>query len=98
MKTSEIKLLLKDQQIEEWFESQATIYFFRLIQDLRDNVDDALRDQGYDTDSADRLMAQRANLCGLYSAFDTLLDAFESQSFEEMEEEDGEPEWDISPG
>lgn len=79
---------LKDDQIEEWFESPVTEYFFSLVSRLKDETRDALADQGFDTGSASQLMAQRGNLYGIYNTFEDLEGVFKSQSFEELEEED----------
>lgn len=89
----------KKEQIEEWFDSEVTEYFFGLVAELSLGARDLLADQGFDTLSAEQLMAQRGNLWGLREAFETVEQVFISKSFAEIEEsEDGEHVGDSSPG
>ena len=86
----------KQEQTDEWFESEVTEYFFSLISRLKETARDALADQGFDTDSSERLMAQRGNLFGIYGAFDDLEKVFLEKSLSELEEEeDGESVGDL---
>jgi hypothetical protein len=88
----------KDQRTE-WFESPVTEYFFWLVAELKKKTREQLADQGYDTESAAQLMANRGNLWGVYNAYDAIEEVFESQSFEQIEEqEDAEHVGDLSPG
>ena len=76
----------KDEQIDEWFESQVTEYFFFLIENLKAVAYDKLADQGFDTDSAERLQAQRGNLWGIYNTLEDIGSVFEVKSLDELEE------------
>lgn len=76
------------EQVTEWFESPVTEYFFSLISELKEATHDALADQGFDTDSSERLMAQRGNLFGMQTAFEQVEDLYEAKSFQELEEEE----------
>jgi hypothetical protein len=85
-------------QVTEWFESPVTEYFFSLVSALKGNSRDELAEQGFDTESAEQLMARRGNLWGFHTAYETLEQVFESQSFSEIEEEeDAEHVGDSSP-
>ena len=79
----------KPEQIEEWFDSEVTEYFFALVSDMKVGAWLQLADQGFDTQSAEQLMAQRGNLWGFYNAYASIEQAFIDKSFEEIEEEDG---------
>lgn len=88
----------KDQRTE-WFESPVTEYFFALVANLRGETKESLAEQGFDTESAEQLMARRGNLWGMRTAFETLEQVYEDQSFEQIEEqESGEQVGDLSPG
>ena len=87
-----------EDQVTEWFESPLTEYFFSLITNLKDSAYEALADQGFDTESAERLMANRGNLWGLYNAFDTIEQVYADKAFYQIEEqEDAEQVGDLSP-
>lgn len=88
----------KDQRTE-WFESPVTEYFFGLVTGLKVGSKEALAEQGFDTESAEQLMARRGNLWGMHTAFETIEQVYEDQSFEQIEEEEsGEHVGDLSPG
>ncbi len=85
-------------QVTEWFESPVTEFFFSLVVGLKSKTREALADQGFDTESSERLMAQRGNLWGIHTAYLTLEQVYEEQSFEQIEEEEsGEQVGDLSP-
>ena len=85
-------------QITEWFESPVTEWFFGLVTGLKDKTKEALGDQGFETESCELLMARRGNLWGIHTAYETLEEVFENQSFEQIEEqESGEQVGDLSP-
>jgi hypothetical protein len=90
---------LSKDQVTEWFESPVTEYFFALVTGLKGKTKEALAEQGFDTESAEQLMARRGNLWGMHTAFETVEEVFEDQSFEQIEEEEsGEQVGDSSPG
>lgn len=87
-----------NDQVTEWFESPVTEYFFALVTDLKSEAKSALAEQGFDTESAEQLMARRGNLWGLHTAFETVEQVYEAQSFSEIEEEESaEQVGDLSP-
>lgn len=84
-------------QVTEWFESPVTDYFSWLVAELKRKIRERLADQGYDTESAAQLMANRGNLWGFYNAYDAIEEVFAAQSFEQIEEqEDAEYVGDLS--
>lgn len=86
-------------QVTEWFESPVTEFFFALVTDLKSKSYESLAEQGFDTESAEQLMARRGNLWGMHTAFETIEQVYEDQSFEQIEEtESAEQLGDISPG
>lgn len=93
------KQKLSKDQITEWFESPVTDYFFALVAGLKSESKEALADQGFDTESAEQLMARRGNLWGMRTAFESIEQVYADQSFEQIEEqEDAEQVGDLSPG
>jgi hypothetical protein len=77
-----------DEQIAEWFEAPLTEYFFSLVTKLKDSARESLADQGFDAESAERLMAMRGNLWGMHTAFETIEQVFEDKSFSQIEEQE----------
>ena len=86
-KSQKLREMLSDDQILEWFDSPTTEYFFSLIDDLVAEAKAALQDQPFDADFCERLVAQRGNLFGFRSAFESLAECFASKSFEVIEDE-----------
>lgn len=85
-------------QVTEWFESPVTEFFFSLVTGLKSESKEALAEQGFDTESAEQLMARRGNLWGMRTAFETIEQVYAEQSFEQIEEEEsGEQVGDLSP-
>lgn len=88
----------RPEQTVEWFESPVTEYFRDLVRGVLTEIKAELSDQGWDTAGANELQSRRANLWGMRSALETVEQVFESQSFDELEEEeDGESVGDTSP-
>jgi len=74
----------------EWFESQTTEWFFHLVSRLSTNIKEQLQEQGFDTESSERLMAARGNLWGLRTAFEQIAACYQSKDLSELEEGDEE--------
>lgn len=84
--------------IDEWFDSEVTRYFHYLVKHACDALYVEKAAQGYDGKSAEHLMAHRANLCGLETAFVQIEQVFEEQSFDDLEVDDEERVGDTSLG
>lgn len=75
-----------DQETEDWFSHPVTQYFAGLIALDFDIAEDGLRQQGCVAESAEHLMADRANLFGILTTVERYHEVFQSKSLAIMEE------------
>ena len=79
---------LPKEQVSEWFENETTVYFFSLIERLKKDAVEELADQGFDTDTEDKLIGRRSHLWGIRNTMEDLEQVFETRSLSKLEEDD----------